>query len=291
MKIVDFKVPQTAQEAFRLQHDVLPYFYDRLHHHAEWQLMHILKGEGTLVAGDYVGRFEEGDLYLIASGQTHVFRCDGQYFKGEGDAESLSIYFSEGYLGKHFWELQEMSQATHWLEQSRSGIQIKGHTRLVVSQQMEKLASLEGIPRLIKFLEIMITLIESSELAHLSTTAMARHTGREGKRMNDVLQFTFQESHRKIYLDEVAQIANLSVEAFCRYFKLSTGKTFATFLNDLRVSKACKLLAEQELTIQEVCFESGFNNLSNFNRIFKRTTGHPPSQFAQMTGLRRASTQ
>lgn len=291
MKIVDFKVPQTAKEAFRFQHDELPYFYDRLHHHAEWQLMLILKGQGTLVAGDYVGRFEEGDLYLIASGQTHVFRCDDHYFRGEEKAESLSIYFSADYLGKHFWELQEMSKARGWLDQAQSGLQIKGKTQAAISQRLVGLAGLEGMPRVVQFLEIMNLLIESTDLVPLSTTMISKRTGREGRRINDVLQFTFQESHRKIYLDEVAQIANLSVEAFCRFFKLSTGKTYATFVNDLRVSKACKLLAERELTIQEVCFESGFNNLSNFNRIFKRTTGHPPSLFGQMTGLRRASTR
>ena len=101
----------------------------------------------------------------------------------------------------------------------------------------------------------------------------------EGKRMNEILNFTFKEGNRKIYLREVAEIANLSTEAFCRYFKLHTLKTYTTFLNEVRVSNACKLLLNPGVSIQEVCYQSGFQNISNFNRIFKRITGKAPSNY------------
>jgi len=123
-------------------------------------------------------------------------------------------------------------------------------------------------------------LSNSSELTPLSVTApQESYNQNEGKRMNDILQFTFEQSHRKIYIEEVAQIANLSTEAFCRYFKTRTGKTYTHFLNEVRVSNACKMLIDKEVNIQEVCYNSGFSNLSNFNRTFKKIAGKPPTKY------------
>jgi AraC-like DNA-binding protein len=107
-----------------------------------------------------------------------------------------------------------------------------------------------------------------------------KYSTNEGKRMNDILQFTFTNSHRKIYNEEVAQVANLSTEAFCRYFKTRTMKTYTTFLNEVRVSQASRLLINnRDKSISEICFETGFSNISNFNRVFKRITGKTPSQY------------
>ncbi len=101
--------------------------------------------------------------------------------------------------------------------------------------------------------------------------------------MNNILAFTFKESHRKIYIEEVAEVANLSEEAFCRFFKLRTRKTYTNFLNEMRVSQACKLLIANESSIQDICFQTGFSNLSNFNRIFKKVTGKTPSQYIRIS--------
>ncbi|MFN8806138.1 MAG: helix-turn-helix domain-containing protein, partial [Bacteroidota bacterium] len=109
--------------------------------------------------------------------------------------------------------------------------------------------------------------------------------GVESKRMDDILQFTFKESHRKIYIKEVAEVAHLSTEAFCRYFKLRTRKTYTTFLNDVRVSNACQLLANSEMKVDQVCFETGFQNISNFNRIFKKAMGLTPSHYSKLHSL------
>jgi transcriptional regulator GlxA family with amidase domain len=112
----------------------------------------------------------------------------------------------------------------------------------------------------------------------------------EEGRMNTILEFTFRESRRRIYLDEVARLANLSVEAFCRYFKLHTRKTYVNFLNEVRISHACRLLIQGNFTVERVCYETGFNNVSNFNRIFKRVTGKTPLAYrSQATGIQRSN--
>lgn len=282
MKVVPFQVPQTKKEAFRIQIDRLPHFYDRLHLHHEVQIMLIEKSEGTLVAGDYVGRFEAGDLFVLGSSQAHVFRNDELYYRPESKlmAESLSIYFDENYLGNHFWQLDEMMEVRQMVEQAACGLKIVGETRVKVIDLIRSMINQKGIDKLLTFFSILKLLAESNEVKKLSVSApLEAYSGSEGKRMNEILQFTFRESHRKIYIEEVAKVANLSTEAFCRYFKLRTRKTYTNFLNEVRVSNACKLLINEDQSVQEVCYQVGFTNLSNFNRIFKKVTGKTPSGY------------
>src|SRR5882672_2555501 len=110
MKVVAFNVPKIKREAFRFQEDSGHHFYDQLHQHAEIQIMLILQGEGTLIASDYVGRFGPGDLYVIGSGQPHVFRSDKNYYESKSKltVRAVSIYFNEKYWGDSFWQLEEM---------------------------------------------------------------------------------------------------------------------------------------------------------------------------------------
>ena len=284
MKVVPFKVPQTKNEAFRLQIDSLPYFYDRLHQHDEHQIMWIQKSEGTLIIGDYVGRFQAGDVFFLGGNQAHVFRNDEHFFvkKKANQATSVSIYFNEAYLGKPLWELTELQQTKKLLVDAEKGIRITGKTKELITAQLENIIKSTGIEKLIQFLQALQSISKGKNDCELLSVLSKTNTysTNEGKRMNDILQFTFNNAHRKIYIDEVAQIANLSTEAFCRYFKTRTMKTYTTFLNEVRISNASQLLINnKDKSITEISFETGFSNLSNFNRVFKRITGKTPSQY------------
>jgi AraC-like DNA-binding protein len=290
MKVVPFNVPKTAPEAFRFQEDIREHFYDQLHQHPELQLMLILKGEGTLVAGDYLGRFQANDLFIIGSEQPHVFRNDEVYYrmgKSKKKVHALSLYFHQQYVGDLFWNLTEMKAIRDFFKTSLRGYRVMGPTKERLSQIILGVKGKTGLERLQVFTELFQVLTQSRHLKALSVTApYAVNQPVEGKRMNAILQFTFKESHRKIYLEEVAEIAHLSTEAFCRYFKMRTQKTYTTFLNEVRVSNACRLLMNQEMSIQDVCFQSGFTNISNFNRIFKRVTGKSPSTYLNEQSLK-----
>lgn len=285
MKVVPFNVPKTAPEAFRYQEDNREHFYDQLHQHPELQIMLILKGEGTLVAGDYLGRFEADDLFIIGSEQPHVFRNDEVYYrktksKSKKKVHAISLYFHQQFVGEWFWNLTEMKAIRDFFKTSLRGYRVTGPTKEKLTSVILSTKNKTGLDRLSVFVEIFQVLTSSRHLKSLSVTApYGVHQPIEGKRMNDVIQFTFKESHRKVYLEEVAEIAHLSTEAFCRYFKMRTQKTYTTFLNEVRVSNACRLLMNQEMSIQDVCFQSGFTNISNFNRIFKRVTGKSPSTY------------
>jgi len=282
VKVIPFSVPKTSREAFRIQVDHLPYLYDKLHQHPETQIMFIEKGEGTLIASDYVGRFSAGSLYLIGSSQPHVFRNDDLYYKTKSKlrVQAVSIYFDERYAGESFWQLDELRKVYQFLLQAGAGYRIQGKTQAQLTQLIRELIPLKGINKLIHFFQLLKVLSESKELIPLSITgAAANFSVTEGKRMNDILQFTFNQSHRKIKIEEVAEVANLSSEAFCRYFKVRTRKTFTTFLNEVRISNACKMLIEKGSSIQEICFDAGFSNLSHFNRTFKKVTGKTPKAY------------
>ncbi|MBX2898485.1 MAG: helix-turn-helix domain-containing protein [Cyclobacteriaceae bacterium] len=282
MKVIPFQVPKTGQEAFRLQQEVLPYFYDRLHHHSETQIMLIEKGEGTLIAGDYVGRFNAGAVYLIGSGQPHVFRCDESYYnsRNKKNVQSTALYFDEHYAGENFWQLHELKDIRQFL--SKAGIlRVEGTTLPEVTSLLQQITQAQKTSRLILFLQLLHVLAQSKNLKRLSVAPVQSSQLEEDKRMNDVLQFTFRQSNRKIKISEVASVASLSSEAFCRYFKIRTRKTYTNFLNELRVSHACRLLIEGEPNIQSVCYQVGFQNLSHFNRQFKRVTGKTPSKYLQ----------
>lgn len=281
MKVVAFNVPKLKREAFRYQKDTGTHFYDQLHHHPEIQLMLILQGEGTLIAGDYVGRFSPGDLYVIGSGLPHVFRSDKKYFEAKTKLRSnaISIYFNERYWGDA-WQLDEMKVVRKFTMKAARGLRIDGRLKGTIAEDIVRLKQAKGLDKLILFLSVLKKVSEGKGMKPLALTAQgAAFNPEEGARMNAILSFTFRESHRKIYIREVAALANLSVEAFCRYFKLRTQKTYTSFLNELRVSNASQMLMTSDLSIQDVCYRSGFNNVSNFNRIFKRVMGASPSHY------------
>jgi AraC-like DNA-binding protein len=282
MRIIPFNVPKTTQEAFRLQIDILPHLYDQLHQHPETQIMYIQKGEGTLIAGDYVGRFTAGDIFLIGSGQPHVFRNDERYYqlRGKKNVQAISIYFDEKYAGESFWQLEELKEAKQFLARVGVGLRLEGETKISISKIIHTLAGSKRIHKLILFLQLLNELSHSKSAVPLSVAPLSTNMEQaEDTRMNKVLHFTFRQSHRKIKIGEVAAIANLSVEAFCRYFKLRTRKTYTNFLNEVRISNACKMLIEGKEAIQNICYDVGFQNLSHFNRTFKKVTGRTPRTY------------
>ena len=279
-KVVSFNVPQTEHEVVRVQVDEVPHFYDQLHQHPEIQITLIKAGEGTLIAGDYVGRFQAGDVFAIGSGQPHVFRCDQSFYKDNSSigAKSISLYFSEKYFGRELWGSNELAGVREFAHACRQGFQLTGATIKESAICVEQLNRCSGLEKLIGFFSLLKLLAETKNKKNLALQS-SRLLVREEGRMNSIVEFTFRESYRKIYLTEVAKLANISVEAFCRYFKLHTRKTYINFLNEVRVSHACKLLIQKDCSIQEVCYQTGFSNVSNFNRIFKKITAKTPVSF------------
>lgn len=284
MKPLPFNISKTSNRSIGVQHDRLPYFYDRLHYHPEWQITLIVKSEGTLYAGDSMSRFRVGDLCFIGSNLPHLFRNDGKYYESETEqAEAISIFFDRKSLGEGFFEIPELRVANMLLREANKGICYPaGSLPLDLGAFFAKMKHQEGIALLQDFLTLLKHLCVSERGHTISNIAYDQSQAEAaGKRLDQVLQFIFQNFDQKITVAEAAKASNLSIPAFCRYFKLHTRKTFISYLNEVRINAACQLLMEQRGSIGQIAYKVGFNNLSNFNRQFKKLKGMVPSSFQQ----------
>ena len=282
MKVVPFQIPKNTEEAFRVQVDDLPHLYNHLHQHPEIQLTLIKESNGTLVAGDYVGPFHAGDVFVIGGNQPHVFRNDEKFFKKRSKAVAITIFFDETTFGENFWLLEEMKSLQQFLKNSSGGFRITGRKKKSLAEKLISIVDAKGIDRLIIFLEILKLLTSRKEMHSLATPVIQRNIkSYDGSRLNKVIEFTFKEFQRPITLKEVAGLANLTPEAFCKYFKTRTRKTYINFLNEIRVNHACRLLTEEK-SISAICYDCGFMNLSNFNRIFKKIKHVSPGEWRKI---------
>ena len=282
MKIVPFKIPKNSGEAIKVQVDDMPHLYNHLHQHPEIQLTVIKESHGTLIAGDYVGAFHAGDVFVIGSNQPHVFRNDEKFFKKKSKAIAITIFFDETTLGEKFWQLQETKSLEQFFRSSIGGFRITGKKKKALAEKIISITNANGIEKLIIFLEIIKELNTRKEMQPLSKPIIQRNIKTyDGNRLNKILEFTFKEFQRTITLNEVAALANLTPEAFCKYFKTRTRKTYVSFLNEIRINHACRLLTE-ERSVSDICYDSGFANLSNFNRIFKRIKKMSPAEWRKV---------
>ncbi|MCH6199797.1 AraC family transcriptional regulator [Aquiflexum sp. LQ15W] len=282
LKIIPFKIPKSQKEFVRFQVDEGSHFYDKLHQHPEWQLTLILEGKGQLMVGDYLGRFEPGDIYLLGSNVPHVFRSDEEYFQKTNSIKSVSntIFFDFEALGKGIWEVEEFLELRQWVNAIKGCYVVKCENQEFLKNSIRTFALKTGMEKVLAALEMIRYLQQPHAMLPLNRLLPIRdYSELEGKRMGNVMAFILAENHRNISLKEVAETANMSKEAFCRFFKERTGKTYTEFLNELRIHKSCHLLQETDLSISQIAFQTGFQNLSYFNRAFKKFRQETPKNF------------
>ena len=256
-----------------------PYFDRHWHAHPEYQLFAILKGSGTRYIGDDIRSFRGGELVLTGPGLPHVWRSDNEYFDLSNglDTHGIVIYFGDSFLGKNAWEKEEFADVAKLLDKSCLGLEITGKTNKKVIGMMKELVRLKGTRSIIMLMEILATLAESTEINTISQVNYSyKQPEPEKDKMGEILEYILKNYKNKISLKEVASLANMSESAFSRYFKSHVNKSFSDFLGDVRISNARKLLQEGDLNISQVCFESGFPTLSNFNKQFKDRLGKTP---------------
>lgn len=282
MKVLPFKVPVSEETSFLVQVDRMKHFYDKFHHHREVQITWIQKSHGSLLMGNTIATFAENDLLVIGANVPHSFRNDEIFYQKNKKlaAEATSILFDENAFGKYFFDLPEMKNIKNFIENADKGYRINGKTKEEIIAQLKVMEEKNGTERFLILMEILNRLSFSKEVELLSNLSfLGNPTSSESKKLEMVFQYMLDHHQRTIKLEEVAKIANLSVSAFCRFFKLRTRKTFSQFVNEFRISVACKKLLLDDFSISEICYEVGFTNLSNFNRQFKKITGFTPSQY------------
>jgi AraC-like DNA-binding protein len=273
MKAILEHLPPEPEESFVLKSFEYPYFPTPWHFHPEYEIVLVKESSGKRFIGDAVTDFEEGDLAFIGPYLPHLYRNDPAYYEGEKTgskaAKSIVIHFLEKSLGENFLSLPETKNIQSLFAKSRLGLDIHGETKTRCIAILHEMLALKGMPRWLKLLEILHLLSESAELTPISQSYMMGKNEAESDRMNKVFEFVMNNFQREISLNEVADLVNLSSNSFSRYFSQRTRKSFMNFVNEVRLNHATKLLQENTKSVSEICFECGFNNLSNFNRQFK----------------------
>ncbi|MFC3416836.1 helix-turn-helix domain-containing protein [Algoriphagus hitonicola] len=285
-KIISFQVPKSQKEFVRYQEDRGRYFYDKLHQHPQLQLTVIVEGRGQFLSGDYVGRFSAGDVFFLGANVPHVFRSDPEYFEETTSLNSAgnTVFFDFAALERAIEELDELFSLQKFHEYAGLCFQVSGLTQERILELMEEFGESEGLHRFqlaIQFLNFLEK--AGDDLKQLNHAGVMQGLSeKDGSRMNQVMQYLLAHRFEKISLEETAAGANLSKEAFCRFFKMRTRKTFTQYLVQLRINEAQKLLQETDLGISEIAYRVGFENLSYFNRTFKNLTGLTPRDFKQL---------
>lgn len=282
MKAILCKVNVGKDCSFSVREDILPYMYNHWHYHPELELTMIRKGRGIRLVGDSMEDFDDGDIILLGCNLPHMWRNHSEYFTKGSDLhiEAVAIHFHENFWGSAFGDLPELKCVRELFEKARLGIKIKGETRELLQQKLEAILHVTGIKRIEYLLHMLELIATSDSCTTLSSTGFtkAAFTNNTDK-INDIFSYTFNNFKRKLTVAEIAGSVNLSPHSFCRYFKTRTLKTYWQFLSEVRVGYACKLLIENKMSISQVGYESGFYNLSNFNRCFKSIIQKSPLQY------------
>jgi AraC-like DNA-binding protein len=269
-------------KVFIIKKLVGPYFDPTFHFHPEYQLFLVLKGRGTRFIGDTMKPFKEGDLIFTGPNLPHVWRNDNSYFskKDQHSTSGIVIYFQENLLGNMIELKDELESIRYLFEKTKRGLEITGKTREAVSLMMQDLLVLKGFKSIIKLLEIFNVIATSSESNTITHNTYVPPTNKASTdRMNIVYEYVMQNFDRKIVLDEISELVNMTPTSFSRYFKTQVNKSFSEFLKKIRISHACKLLQEEKVNINHIAYECGYHTLSNFNKQFKETTNQTPLNY------------
>ncbi len=265
MKILPFNIPKPNDDALVYQEDSEVIFYNKLHQHEEIQLSYIAKGAGSLILGDTINTYKQGDILVIGSNIPHVFRSEKSHQK----SLMQSLFFTKDSFGSIFFDIQELRHLDTFFTRSAYGFKALSDKQSlqVYFNQLKKATKFE---RFILLLKILNILTHSKHQPLSSYIYKKQYSDDEGRRMNAIMEFTMNNYKNEILLYDIASVANMTKNAFCKYFKKRTNKTYVQFLTELRIENVCKqLLTNNDVSISELAENNGFNNISNFNRQFK----------------------
>lgn len=282
MKAALEKSPISENSAFETKHLIAPYFDPNWHFHPEFQLFLVVKGTGTRFIGDHVSPFDEGDLVFTGPNLPHLWQSDPEYFKDNNGltTEGIVIYFPENFLGKDLLHKNEMYKIKQLFQKAQRGIAITNATADQMTDLMHHMLTVNDFERVITLLKLLNIMANTSDYKLLANEGYSNSMKEtESDRMTRVHTYVMKNFREKISLDDVAAIANMSPSSFSRYFKVHANKTFSGFLTEIRIGYSCKLLTNQKMSVSQVCYDSGFNTLSNFNRQFKEVTHYSPLEY------------
>ncbi|MCE5346487.1 MAG: AraC family transcriptional regulator [Bacteroidales bacterium] len=285
MKVQFQKILMNEELSFIAKELELPRFDSEFHFHPEYELKYVIRSKGKRFVGDRIDNFQEGDLVLLGPNIPHYWKNDREYYENDNlTASAFLVMFSEDFLGEQFFLLPEMASVKDILNMAKGGVFFPDANKHDIPLKLKQLIESKGPLRIMTMINILAGLAKAEARPLLTETFVAElplfnYSDPSFRRLKNVHEYVIANFQKKIQIRNVAEIANMTTHSFCKYFRKSTKKTFVTFLTELRVCHAKKLLIENDQTISEICYASGFDNLSNFNRRFKMITSMTPKEF------------
>ncbi len=246
------------------------------HYHPELELVYVNGGNGKRQIGSHISYYTGGDLILIGSNLPHCGFTDSC----TGNTSESVVQMKTDFLGSDFFGIPEMRSIHRLFEKAKGGIAFTGDAKKKIGEKIEILEYKSDFQRLLAILNILNELANAAEFQILNADQLSVETQtKENDRINTIFNYVKENYNEPIALEEMADLTHMTVPSFCRYFKKVTHKTFVQFVNEYRLVHASNLLSESDRSITEICFESGFNNFSHFNKSFRAFTGMSPSEY------------
>jgi AraC-like DNA-binding protein len=253
---------------------------DQLHFHNVHEIALILKGSGKRIVGDNIEYFTDNDLVFIGRLLPHASYIGKDYLLTNQDFHALVIYFHPEWFNENLLNSSDFMKLRKLIQEIDRGIKIFGNTKTRTLKALIKLKNSSGLERIIRLLDILDFISKSSEYKCLASEGYLNSYGQNDvERLGEVYKYIMKNFTDIIKLDDISAIAHMTSTSFCKYFKFKTGKTFSSFVNEVRIGQACKLFLNDSLNVSEICYSCGFNNLTNFNKNFKHFTRMTPTEY------------
>lgn len=282
MEPICFRVPRQAEQTLKVEYWELPFFYRPYHFHKECQLSYILNSTGALYISNSCVSFKKGDMFLLGKNLPHVFKSENNSDvenQGDNPARAISVFFDLDQFEGLFNDMPEARNVLNLLRHSQYGIKTSVEDASLLDKWMRSIRDSSGFDQVLSMIKTLGLFAEQKTINYISPNSLPIKDPLDGKRMDQIFDFIQGNFQRPIALEDVAAQINMTPSAFCRFFKKKTQKTFTNFLIETRIAKACKLLIQNDFTVSETCFESGYNSTSNFHRHFRRITGLSPNEY------------
>jgi len=257
---------------------MIPYFGTHWHYHEEFELLLTLKGEGVRIVGDHMDHFEGSELVFMGAGLPHLFKNEEKDVSSSADY--IIVKFKDLFESESFFSLPEFSTINNFLKNAERGILFSKKTVKKVKRLLIELADSKGTDRILLFIQVFKIISEAEDYQYMASEGFFLKSSSKGEdRIQKVIDYITENYIKDISLEDLADVSYMTTNSFCRYFKNRTGKTAFEFIREFRVNKACQMLINGEKSIADICYDTGFNSFSSFNRIFKNLKNISASEY------------
>lgn len=283
MIIKQLDLPKQYHQSFQVRRDYAPKHHQVWHYHEELEFVHIVDGSGTLFIGDRIKAIQPGETVLIPSQTPHYWLFD-TFQDQELEMESINcivLHLKKNLGIENLLAMPELQAVKQLFEHSDRGFYLDKTNSKLIKNHFEQVLNASNLDKLISLFKLLECIQDSSKEMLTSENYAMLHQSEDQHRMNNLMDYIRENYKQPIKLVDLASLAGLTENSFCRYFKQKTGKTPVQFITELRVSHACTQLRNSKMSLKEICYDSGFNNFVSFHKNFKNILGLTPLQFRQ----------